>query len=206
MESLPKDVLQEMALNLSPVDLIKFCASSQRNNKILCESETFWRRKLEKDYPEEVYDVRRDLNGGLTIVVKRIQSPKEIYIRKFKRISQELEETIEKVIRQFYPASFQNYFTQQYKTDFLKALYKTYEEIQALSFEDSFGGDDILIDRVHIFLPHNADNLFNEDDEDPYRVIMNAIENISFYAGLNRETRRTLKENWENLQKWKKNN
>ena len=52
LSKLSKDLLIELALELSLPDLLRLCQSSKRNNKLLCESDTFWRRKLAKDYPD----------------------------------------------------------------------------------------------------------------------------------------------------------
>ena len=52
METLPKDVKRKLALNLSPPDLIRFCATSVDLHADICKSDEFWRLKLEKDYPK----------------------------------------------------------------------------------------------------------------------------------------------------------
>ena len=62
MESLPKDVAIEMALNLSPVDLIRFCSASKAQNRI-CNSRDFWRRKLEKDYKKKLLQNLSPINS-----------------------------------------------------------------------------------------------------------------------------------------------
>lgn len=38
MEKLPKDVVSEMALNLSQPDLINFCLTSTKQNKEICNN------------------------------------------------------------------------------------------------------------------------------------------------------------------------
>ena len=53
MNNLPKDVTVEIALNLRPADLVKFCSVNRKTNSHICDSKDFWRRKLIKDYPDE---------------------------------------------------------------------------------------------------------------------------------------------------------
>jgi len=49
METLPKDVLFELALELPGKDLIALCQTSKKY-KYICDSQNFWRRKLQKDF------------------------------------------------------------------------------------------------------------------------------------------------------------
>lgn len=49
METLPKDLLIELALELPGKDLITLCQTSQRYN-FICNSQTFWGKKLWKDF------------------------------------------------------------------------------------------------------------------------------------------------------------
>jgi hypothetical protein len=51
MESVPKDLLFDIALNLNTLDLINFCKVQKRHNQYICNSERFWKTKLLKDYP-----------------------------------------------------------------------------------------------------------------------------------------------------------
>ena len=50
MNYLPKDLLIELALDLDLPEVIKFCSSSQRINKTICESDVFWSKKFIRDY------------------------------------------------------------------------------------------------------------------------------------------------------------
>ena len=78
MESLPKDVKQKMALDLSPPDLIIFCASGKEINKDICGSDDFWRLKIEKDYSKMFkYYQKHNMT---------FKKPKNTYIRKFTEI------------------------------------------------------------------------------------------------------------------------
>ena len=49
METLPKDILFEIALELSGKDLIQLCKTSKKY-KYICDSNIFWRKKIYKDY------------------------------------------------------------------------------------------------------------------------------------------------------------
>lgn len=56
---MPKDVIRELAINLEPNDLVNFCQTSKRMYETVCNSQDFWWRKLQKDYP-----MVTDLYGG----------------------------------------------------------------------------------------------------------------------------------------------
>lgn len=51
METLSKDVLVLLAMELNYVDILKFCQSSKRINRYVCENSDFWRNWLYKEYP-----------------------------------------------------------------------------------------------------------------------------------------------------------
>ena len=93
MESLPKDVAIEMALNLSPPDLVRLCSASKAQNRI-CNSNDFWRRKLEKDYPEEVF------HSYVTEIP--IENPKQIYINKFTFVTKKIHVFIQILFPNFF--------------------------------------------------------------------------------------------------------
>lgn len=48
---LPKDVLQRVALDFSPTDLINLCKTNKHVNRILCDNNVFWSMKFRKDFP-----------------------------------------------------------------------------------------------------------------------------------------------------------
>lgn len=56
METLNKDVLLKLALDLDLASLVKFCKSSKRINATVCNDNMFWFNKLRKDYPN-AFDV-----------------------------------------------------------------------------------------------------------------------------------------------------
>ena len=115
METLPKDVAIEMALNLSPPDLINFCAASKIQNRV-CNSNDFWRRKIHKDYPETIGQV--------------IENPKEFYIQKFTYVSRNLEKLQEMIIAKSFPFRFSKYLTNEYRKDMYFSLYLIYEMVK----------------------------------------------------------------------------
>ena len=84
MEKLPKDLKRKLALELSPSDLIGFCASNRELNRDICQSNEFWRLKLEVDYPE-VFPYFRKYGKVLT-------DPKRTYIKKFTELSKPIDE------------------------------------------------------------------------------------------------------------------
>ena len=51
MDKLPKDIVALLAIDLDYVDILKFCRSSSRMNRFICQNEDFWRNKLYKTYP-----------------------------------------------------------------------------------------------------------------------------------------------------------
>ena len=51
MENLPKDVLVLLAMEMGYADVLRFCTSSKRINRLVCENENFWRNKLYQTYP-----------------------------------------------------------------------------------------------------------------------------------------------------------
>ena len=88
MEKLPKDLKRKLALELSPPDLISFCATQRKMNADICESNEFWRLKLEIDYPESMPYFKK---FGKTLV-----NPKKTYIRKFTEISKPIDDFVKK--------------------------------------------------------------------------------------------------------------
>ena len=131
METLPKDVRMEIALDLSPPDLIRFCTTETKQNKEICESETFWRQKLEKDYPEELlyfYDNNIPVNN-----------PKKLYIDKFTFLSSEIENYVDEFIHLFLE-KISKYLTKQYKEDLFNVIFDVYSQILK---EKAFDEDEI---------------------------------------------------------------
>ena len=162
METLPKDVAIEMALNLSPADLIRFCSASKAQNRI-CNSNDFWRRKLKKDYPEVL-----KTEGGI------IENPKELYIQKFTYISKSLEKLQEKIIAKSFPYKFSKYLTDQYRKDLYFSLNLIYEMVKNnKNEEDEYS---YVVEQLDDLKP--LEILQSEEDESLVSQILSRIHKI----------------------------
>lgn len=85
MEKIPIDIRRNIALNLSPKDLISLCAASKDIfYKGICNDNVFWRLKITQDYPE----IMEYYKG------KVLKNPKDTYIRTFSKISKIIEQEI----------------------------------------------------------------------------------------------------------------
>lgn len=51
MDTLSKDTLILLAMELNYSDIIKFCSTSKKINKYVCQNNDFWRNRLYKEYP-----------------------------------------------------------------------------------------------------------------------------------------------------------
>lgn len=51
MDTLTKDTLILLAMELNYAEIIKFCSTSKKVNKYVCENNDFWRNRLYKEYP-----------------------------------------------------------------------------------------------------------------------------------------------------------
>ena len=51
MESLSKDTLILLAMELDYADILKFCQTSKKINRYVCKNNDFWRNKLYLTYP-----------------------------------------------------------------------------------------------------------------------------------------------------------
>jgi len=123
MERLPKDVTFKIALDLSPQDLINFCVTEKKKFKNICDSENFWRLKLEKDYPE-LY--KR--------IPKPVKDPKRRYIKEFTFVSRNIEQTINGIITGFYLDVFYKNVVKyldlaKYQKDLYEIIYKVYKKL-----------------------------------------------------------------------------
>lgn len=183
METLPKDVLIEMALNLSPPDLISFCASSKTQNKIICQSETFWRRKLQKDYPEEFLNFYQTGNP--------IKNPREVYINRFTLISREIENFVDEFIDKVFP-EFKKFLNKDYKSGLYKAVYSIYEEAKQLDVDDDYDDNlwDIINNYISLFQPDNMD--FQDDERNPLNFTPKFIEYLLFIEQSNKTKRKMV--------------
>lgn len=100
--NLPFDIQRQIALELEPYDLISFCASNQNINREICNSNEFWRLKMQKDFPE-IWSYF--LNSGMVM-----KQPKNTYIRNFIGISKIIEkETDRFMYRYVYTIGLKNH-------------------------------------------------------------------------------------------------
>lgn len=90
MENVPKDIINELALNLSLKDIKSFCLTSKKFNNIVCDSELFWKKKLFKDHPNiNIQNVRKfkklyfylNENTEKEMIFPEFYSNKNVYIR-----------------------------------------------------------------------------------------------------------------------------
>ena len=68
VNSLDKNLLILIALELDLPNIIKFCQTSKRNDQAVCNNPAFWRQKLAHDFP--------DVNYGKNYTI----NPKAIYL------------------------------------------------------------------------------------------------------------------------------
>ena len=116
MDNLPKDVTVEIALNLKPADLVKFCSVNRKTNSRICDSKDFWRRKLVKDYPEEMKEIEDTV----------LDNPKKLYMKRFRYISSKIEEFMEQMISIIFE-DFEKFLNDKYRKHAFDILYELYE-------------------------------------------------------------------------------
>jgi hypothetical protein len=172
METLPKDIRFEIAMNLSPPDLINLCLSEKKQSQEICASKDFWRRKLEKDYPEEFLDF---YEKGIPV-----RDPKSTYITRFTEISKSFEEFIPEFIRDNF-GTLSKYLNKQYEKDLYVALFKIYTEITIARAIDETDQMDIITDYLLPLVPENCD----EFKIDPYAEAGELMKNLLFTYLLN---------------------
>lgn len=181
METLPKDVAIEMALNLSPPDFISFCSTSKAQNRI-CNSNDFWRRKLEKDYPEELLQFYQT---GEPIV-----NPREVYINKFTFLSRKIEEFVEELIEKIFQKNFSKFLTIEYKKEIYSRLYKIYDAVKNNKDEDI---DDFVIHYLEHYVP--VGSLFNDNEAlDLGSIVVPFIEYLIATESINQTKKKLIQE------------
>lgn len=62
MQTLNKDILIYLALDMDIPTLFNYCLVNKRINNIVCENNTFWMNKLNNDYPNTVNKFPRESN------------------------------------------------------------------------------------------------------------------------------------------------
>ena len=145
MNNLPKDVTVEIALNLKPGDLVKLCRTNRRFHKNICDSKDFWRRKLVKDYPDEMKEI------GNTI----LENPKKVYMERFIYVSKKIEEFIDQMEIILFE-DFRQYLNDQYRQEVFNTLYELYENLSERMTEklDRFPDEDVYNLTVDLFFDY----------------------------------------------------
>ncbi len=116
MEKLPKDLLFELAINMSPPVLVNLCSTNSKYS-VICKSPAFWRRKLDKDYPLEMKGIAH------------VKNPKFVYMKRFESISKKIETFISVMIDIVFGVFLSKYLKSDYRADLYKDLYNLYEHI-----------------------------------------------------------------------------
>lgn len=116
MDKFPKELVEEVGLKLPPADLIRLCSTSTQYNRLLCNSNSFWLRKLRYDYPDEMQKV-----GDVPI-----PNPKNIYMRRFIYVTEKIEAFMNKFIEIIW-GYFSQYLNEKFKKNLYQALYKIYK-------------------------------------------------------------------------------
>ena len=161
MEKLPKELNREILLNLSPPDIINFCLSNKEKNQIICEDNNFWFKKLERDYPSELYLFYKEEEPVL--------NTKYLYIERFTYVSKSIENMIQKFKSMVYGPFNIKYVSKKYDDDLYKTLYKVYLscnniikvlnlDIYKLSKNDRSKLEDIIDEElINFFIPSSVD-------------------------------------------------
>jgi len=154
MNTLPRDLTEEIALKLSPADLVNLCSTNTTYNKLLCNSNTFWIKKLYHDYPDETKEI-----GNIPI-----PNAKNIYMKRFLYVTEKIEKFMEKFIEIIWePYNFAKYLNDKYKKDLYDALYNIYKVV----IQDYKEDDEIEIDDMDdIFYDFILSLLRDVDDAD----------------------------------------
>ena len=150
MQSLGKDLRMEIALNLSPPDLVRLCATNKRENNELCSSDIFWRKKLEKDYPQEMHELK---NSKIFV-----RYPKNLYMKRFATVSSKIEKFISVFINYNFGADFVEYLSKEYKQKLFDGFYSGYNAVKNYDFSQNSNPKediihDIVMDEIAEFFP-----------------------------------------------------
>ena len=129
LEQLPRDVLWELAINLDYADIIKLCQTNKNLNQKLCQQDTFWRRKLLKEYPD--YE---------QLFPKRLPTLREEYERA-NRFSNKIIADINVFLKD-HVGMMTNYLSSQYFNDFRNAIIQIYKALMTIRKENFQDIDD----------------------------------------------------------------
>lgn len=89
MESLQKDILEKTLSEIGPNGFVHFCAANLEhcNVKTLCGMNSFWRRRMNRDFPMFVSFYSSNLSNDA----------KNIYLKLFSKISKITEKLVEEI-------------------------------------------------------------------------------------------------------------
>ena len=86
MDTASKDVLFTIAMNLELPDLLKWCSSSSKINRDICNNDNVWRSKLLTDYPDyRKFNLNRSLRETyvflyqLSYIKKLLKTDESVY-------------------------------------------------------------------------------------------------------------------------------
>ena len=100
VKELNRDTLPLLAVELDLPDILNFCRTSKKVNQFVCNNPSFWRQKINRDFPNRIYDnddfVRdmyknnpKRLYSLFNSPSKIVQFTKEKYPKLFKNIDHE---------------------------------------------------------------------------------------------------------------------
>ena len=140
METLNRDITEEIALKLNPADLVNLCSTNTIYNKLLCNSDRFWLRKLRYDYPNEI--------GNITI-----KNPKNVYMKRFLYVTEKIEEYM-KIFTEIVWDDFEKYLNDKYRKDLYDAIYGIYKYVITEHKQDDIIDQDEIDDIFNDFMAH----------------------------------------------------
>jgi hypothetical protein len=152
MEKLPNDVLSEIGLKLKPYDLFNFLLVNKKINRI-CNSDYFWRRKIEKDYSYELIDFYKT---GLTL-----KNPKEIYMKNYNFTSQKIYNFISSFI-DTYLGNIKGYLSREYRKNIFLSLHEIQENMSLLPLENVKMQIKYVDDFLSKYLPYRNEEAFRK--------------------------------------------
>ena len=181
LESLPKDILEKLAGEMKPNDLIKFCQSQVSENlKKLCKDNSFWYRRFKKDFgfmSSFIYDLSTN--------------SKKRYLQIFSMISKGAEILTLNIMKTF--KNVEKYLKKEYKEDLYLVSYNyILETIEFILKQNKDLDGDKLLGLTDDFWYKNRDKIFSlvpgiydEDDlilrEDIFDVIYSATMDVMIY-------------------------
>jgi phosphoenolpyruvate synthase/pyruvate phosphate dikinase len=173
-----KDVIVKIALELKPEDLIRFCSTEKEVYKNVCDSEIFWRLKLEKDYPEIYKNLKKPV----------LQAKKE-YIKEF-TLSKNIEKTINKILDLYILTSSDR---KKYSKNMYEVIYERYKEFESQDLNVSHEDFEFYLNEI---IPRYVIDEFDVDIANKikgYRIKPHLRTNLQKYVT------RVLKELFFNL-------